>query len=243
VATGAIRCRPTRDFAIFYCLLLFTVCLLNFLRLWPLGAGRENLFLFSHLIVCVFLCWSQIPYSRVLARLAFSVVFLVIIWPLHAADGRARYRVLWTQLAKLGAPVERSDLVIEAFSYQGKIGKIISSDCPKHKTVVVLDGYMATATNYYTKFDSAHRSGTSLLESSCVQLVAYHEAYSQPQETAEILAHNLSGASDAWFLYTHLDTSDVAALHQVVQRFGKITQLQTFENAGYFRLERGVPPT
>ena len=229
--------RPARDYVLFYAVLLATLCLINALRLWPLGAGRENLFLFGHIIVFLFLMLAQLPISRMAAPIGLLGACLFLAWHARNADGRAQYRELAVRLTELGPPTERSDLVIVDFSHGGAIGKSIDAECPGNRTLIFADGYMSTAMAYYTKFDDRHRRGASLLTGPCVQWVGYGEAYQAPGALADQVKSNLANTPRAWFLYTHSGPPDIAALRQVAGKFGRIARSRDYAGgAGYFEL-------
>lgn len=228
---------PIRYFLFFYSVLGATVCFLNFMNIWPLGAMRVNLFLYAYLVMLLFVLAAQLPVSNIVARLCLLGVCLLLVWSLHSAASRAHYRNLAVnRLSILGAPIERSDLVIEDFSPSGPVGRAILADCPKQKTLVIADGYMSSAVSYYTKYDVPHRQGAALLEGPCVRYAKYTEAYLHPDDTNSALEKLLPGVSHAWFIHMHLGDSEVAAIRGIAERYGHVTHMKSYEGAGYFEL-------
>lgn len=218
---------PTAYILLFYLTLIATLCLLNFAKLWPLGALRVNLFLFGYFIMFPFLLSAQLPFSGAVARLCLVGGGLLLLWHVHSVAAA---------LPTMGAPVERSDLVIQDFSADGPIGRAILADCPKQKTLVIADNYMAAAVSYFTQYDAAHRQSAALLKGPCVKYGRYTEAYLQPNETARALSKILPGASHAWFIHSHLGEPDVAALRRIAERYGRVARVKNYEGAGYFEL-------
>lgn len=227
---------PMLYLLLFYLVLAVTVCLVNFAKIWPLGALRVNLFLYAYLIMFLFLVAARQPFSEAGARLCLLGVCLFLLWHMHSPLSRAYYGKVATTLRDLGAPVERTDLVIEDFSMGGSVGRAILADCAKEKTLVIADASMSTAVSYYTKYDVAHRRGAALLGSPCVRYETYTDAYLQPSETDAALSKILPGVSHAWFIHSHLDDRDVAALRRVAEPYGRVTNLKSYEGAGYFEL-------
>jgi len=227
---------PVLYLLLFYLALAVTVCLVNLAKIWPLGAARVNLFLYAYLIMFLFLLGARLPFSDVAARVCLLAVGLVLLWHVHSSASQVYFRRVAEVLRKSGAPIERSDLVIEDFSTGGAVGRAILADCSRQKTLVIADSSMSTAVAYYTKYDAAHRQGAALLIGPCVRYARYTEAYLQPAETKAALSKILPGASHAWFIHSHLGDSDLAALRRVVETYGRVTNLRNYEGAGYFEL-------
>jgi hypothetical protein len=227
---------PARYLLVFYLVLGATVCLLNFVKIWPLGPLRVNLFLYGYLVMLLFMLAAQLPFQGAAARLGLLGGCLFLLWPLHSAASRVYYRNIAESLHSLGAPVERSDLVIENFSTDGPIGRTILAECPRQKTLVIADGYMSVAVEYYTKHDPAHRQGAALLESGCVRYAKYTEAYLYPADTDSTLSKLLPAAGRVWFIHSHLDSNDLVPLRRIVERYGHIIHVKNYQGAGYFEL-------
>lgn len=227
---------PTAYILLFYATLIAVACLLNVVKLWPLGALRVNLFLFGYFIMFPFLLAAQLPFSAAAARLCLLGGLLLVLWHMRSPVSRAHDRNVAATLRTLGAPVERSDLVIEDFSANGPIGRAILADCPKQKTLVIADNNMAAAVSYFTEYDAAHRQGAALLKGSCVKYGRYTEAYMQPAETDLTLSKLLRGTSHAWFIHSHLGESEIAVLRRIAERYGRVTHVKNYEGAGYFEL-------
>jgi hypothetical protein len=221
---------------LFYLVLAITVCLVNVAKIWPLGASRVNLFLYAYLIMFPVLVAARQPFSNPLAFLYLLGTCLALLWHAHSPVSRAYYRDVGRFLYDSGAPVERSDRVIEDFSSSGSVGRSIVADCSRQKTLILADGYMSTAVSYYTKYDATHRRGAALIDSSCVKYVTYTEAYLHPAETKAALSKILPKISHAWFIYSHLGNDDLTALRSIVAPYGRVTNLTSYEGAGYFEL-------
>lgn len=203
---------PTLYVLFSYSVLVITACLVNFANIWPLGASRVNLFLYAYLAIFLFLLAARLPFSDLAARLGLVGACFVLLWHAHSPASRAASRTYYHNvvdlLRKWGAPVERSDLVIEDFSVGGSIGNAILADCPSQKTVVVADSAMSSAVNYYTKYDTVHQQGAALLKGSCVR----YQTYTTPLRQADmdlVLSKLLPGVSHAWFIYSHREKDEV----------------------------------
>lgn len=227
---------PVLYLLLFYLALAVTVCLVNAAKIWPLGASRVNLFIYAYLIMFLFLLGAQLPFSEVAARVCLLAICMVLLWHMHSSASRGYFRRVAEVLRMSGAPIERSDLVIEDFSAGGAVGRAILADCSRQKTLVVADSSMSTAVSYYTKYDAAHRDGAALLRSPCVRYTTYTEAYLYPGATKRALSNILPGVSHAWFIHSHLGEGELAALRRVVEPYGSVTNLRNYEGAGYFQL-------
>jgi hypothetical protein len=243
LSKGQLARKPLGDIFLFYACFLATLCLLNFANIWPLGASRQNLFLFGHAIIFVFLVIGQLSISGMIARFALIAACLGLAWFASFGMGPNRFHRLADRLAfNEGPPIERSDLVVEDLSSGGVVGKTIEQNCSTQKTTIVLDHNMSSALTYYGKFDSRHRQAASLLYGHCVRLATIaDEPLQDPEKTAAELAPVLATAPAAWFLFTHYDEADIAALRRVSGRFGHIAQSRTYRGAGYFRLVTTLP--
>jgi hypothetical protein len=249
LVTGRVARAPFRNILIFYGALLATLCLVNGLRIWPLGALRPNLFMYAHMLAFLFLLLAQLRIPSMAVRIAGACCVLVFVLGASAYAGKLNLPALWNRLHNDGAPIEPSDRVVEDFSGDGHIGRAIAADCANHRTVLVADGVMGVAIRYYTTLDTAHRPNAALLTGNCVALTIMPEPYSDPKGAAVMLSRVLSGAPSAWILYSHFDDSEVAALKRIAARLGRIDNVTAFGlphatgGAGYFQLSKMSPMT
>jgi hypothetical protein len=243
-ARGTLLRRPSGDYLLFCAALLAVLCLLNLLRIWPLGASRQNLFLFGYAIAFLFLWISRLAWIERAAKYLLIVAGIGLAGLVFYSLSADHYRRMVDRLsANEGPPIERSDLVVEDFSHGGVVGKVIEAACRDEKTAIVADGYMASALPYYIGFDPTHRQAAALLAGNCVRLMSYAgEAYLNPEKVAADLGPILAGTKSAWFVYTHYDEPEIAALRQVAGRFGQVTQSKTYPGAGYFLLVTAPAP-
>jgi hypothetical protein len=234
--TGRFRQAIFRNCLIFYAALLAIFCLINALRIWPLGALRPNQFLYAHMLMLFFLVAAQISVPRLALQICAGCALLAFALEAHAYASKLNIPGIEKRLFNYSAPIEPSDWVVETFSYSGAIGKSIVAGCPAHKTTIISEGVMTMAVHYYIRFDAAHRKGAALLDSKCVDLTTIPEAYMDPQGATAALSKSLHPGTSAWFVYTHLDDSEVAILQKIAAQFGGIGQVRRRGNAGYFEL-------
>jgi hypothetical protein len=230
-----VRSARMRYLFLFYGIFLVTIVLLNYLRFWPIGALRANLFIYAHLIVLMFLLASEIAEIRSLATAGLLIAIALALWQVHG--DRRYYSQIVARLHELGPPLEQNRIVVEDFSYGGRIGQQIVAGCPQHKTVLVEDEFIALAIEYFTKYDSAHHESAKLLTGNCVDLVNFNYATDDPIGTTEIFAQSIKSKS-AWVLYSHLRQPDINFLESVARKFGAISERTAYAGAGYFLLTR-----
>ncbi len=224
----------TREVLVFYAVFATTLCLINALRVWPLGDGRQNLFLFGHIIVFVFLIVAIAPLSRPLASIL--VILLIVIAIRHAVSPDYG-RTLADRLRNGGAPTERSDLVFQDFSNGGAIGRRIAVECTAHPALVIEEQFM-TALKYYSDYDPHHHDVVSMLRDKCATIVSYGEPYRSQIQAERQFRALLADAPDAWFIYTHLSPPEVTAFVRAAGRLGRVEQIKSYQGAGYFHLVR-----
>ena len=242
VVNGSIARALFRNILLFYAVLIVTLCLVNALHIWPLGALRPNLFLYAHMLAFLFLALAQVRVSPLLLRISAAAGLIAFLAGASAYAGKLNVAGLEKRLHNDSAPIEPSEQVVRDFSTGGAVGKSILAECPSRKTVLVVEGTMGMAIRYYTSLDTAHRQAAALLTGPCVSLVVSPEAYADPKAAADAFSHVLAGAPGAWFLYTHYDDSALAALKRVAAGFGKIRNAHAFGlpgstgGAGYFEV-------
>ena len=214
---------------IFYFLLLLTIIFLNAFKLWPFGAYRVNLFLYSY--ICIFI-FVQISFfkKKIISIVLAGILFLVEVQLLMGLD--------YQNLRSLSPARDEAYQVWRGFKPDQTPYIEVKKRCESGTTIIMMNVTFSMYAEYMKLVDLKNGEQPSILFSDCVStLVLFPEEEGQIFEKtqAQIESANVL-APVMWYLYAGQWGEYLEKTEKNLSKFGKITHINMFNGAGYFKI-------
>jgi hypothetical protein len=207
--------KKDRETLLYVCSPLLVLFAVNFLKIWPLGAIRANIFMIPNIILVFVLCmnslFSRVPNVRngvaVLASLLLFVNFLPAMID--------KYKILNPPLENMPAVMQRAS--------QG-----MTADPELQKYPILVNQLGSAAYLFYTQYREEREKyfHPTLLHEQAIPIA---DAYSGPVQARKQMASALEGKPGAQFFISHLNNEEIGKLKLAIQDIGWAIQLEQNE--------------
>jgi hypothetical protein len=205
---------------------LFTIIILNLLKMWPLGSLRTNLFIYGHFIIFIYLIISINQNKIFQSILIFTLVIVECI---------SLPKIYNFDFRSIGINGHKTDLVWDSFKSNNEAYFEIQRQCQNDIVIVLTSNSMDSAKDYLIKKDLRSGSIKSILLSECVKIIrlptdqsGWDYAYLK-QIISEASGNNIP----IWFLYGGIIDENLSRITETLSKFGAIKLARKFDISGY----------
>jgi hypothetical protein len=224
--------RRIKIYMLFVLSFYITLIVSNYLRMWPLGNLRVNLFL--KILAVVFICaGALLLVNRPQFRFFYRTITLALI-------GILFYASYQNALVNIPRPLaSHPQYVMNNFKDNGIYISEINQVCKKSKSVIVVSPAMGFQMNYYAKYDGQYSPFLRTLESDCIVRVPMSQIGEIGTQDKAVIQSVLENGGKVFWLFSSVSKQDIMEIKTQAGLIGTPGLLFTYAGGdGYFQLNK-----
>lgn len=216
---------------LFYLTFIFILITLNFLKFWPLGNLRPNLFIYCHIFLSIGFLFIALKKNK---RLSWLLSLGLIIFIAQLTQSNLGV------LNHYSPPKEEHAKVWQSFGNTSALISIIDKECNlNQESVFFLTPSMRYAFNYHLKHDQNKNIPRSIFLNNCVKIITLSdEVIYDKNNLIKFIEQNTKDKQPFWFLYSFVYDENINKIREIFKQVGHVNTESIFVNAGFFHIVR-----